>query len=227
MAESGEIEIKEVVKEVVKKVPKVKNVSFEEKGGAEVVEQVTSPGLIDKIKEILEKNKSLIIAAIIVGIAGAYYLFKNKKLLLNKPKEEQKNEVFVMDKEGNPKKTTGNDTLDNEIQLMQQQYKLQFQQLEQKLISQQQEIEQQRNYISRLENANKQQELMQNNRMQQEKLQQERLFQERLQQERMQQEKNMRRNRKEDENVAVHNLSNSELEEITKKLDMLNKQNEE
>ena len=155
----------------------------------------------------LKSNKSMIIIVGVLGLGFLYFYFnKNKskkKVTLELPKQE---DALMFDMNGNVKKELDNSkkAYENELQLLQQQMMGLYNQ------SQQQQM-----YIQHLEqqlenqmnNKPKQNNNTQNNNTQNNNTRQ---------------NTNSQRNKKEDDNVALQDLSASELEDIKNKLDMLN-----
>lgn len=240
MADNLDVEVREIPKTVTKvlksKTPRI--VSFEKDGGESGdvdvvnvvnVESKDKSNIISSTIEKLKSNKVLTIIFIAVSLAVIYVMFFKKKSkskdtkplvsenkpLLKLPEDPNKSsEKLSFDSLGNIKQNSEtNKIIESELQAMQQSFRTQYQQLEQQLIGQHNQIQQQQMYISRLERENE-------NAMKQLEYERER---DRV---KSKPEVEKKRNKKEDDNVSLHNLSASELEEITKRLDMLNKSND-
>jgi hypothetical protein len=237
MADNLDVEVREIPKTVTKvlksKTPRI--VSFEKDGGESGdvdvvnVESKDKTNIVSSTIEKLKSNKVLTIIFIAVSLAVIYVMFFKKKSkskdtkplvsenkpLLKLPEDPNKSsEKLSFDSLGNIKQNSEtNKIIESELQAMQQSFRTQYQQLEQQLIGQHNQIQQQQMYISRLERENE-------NAMKQLEYERER---DRV---KSKPEVEKKRNKKEDDNVSLHNLSASELEEITKRLDMLNKSND-
>jgi len=167
----------------------------------------------------LTSNKTMLIVVFALG-AGFVYFYLNKKkstkkkLKLELPSQE---DALIFDSNGNSKKENN---IKKEIDFARKAYDTELQALHQQMMGLHNQSQQQQMYIQHLE----QQLDMYMNKSKQPQPQP-------MQQQPMQQQPskpqniprpNSQRNKKEDDNVALQDLSASELEEIKNKLDMLN-----
>lgn len=208
-----------------------------EVGANNVVNSIEPSGLFSDIAKKISDNKIVIyiaIGVVILGIAVYFLYFKNKKETMNSNKNESKSNIqsndksdlYVLDSNGVPTKIPdpksnkieplpipNQQPSQQEIEMLQKQM-LEKQQQQQMMMLQQQQM---------LAQQQQQQMLAQQQQQNRIKLQHPVEMDETPASDELNAEL-ARIQSNEDENVAQHNLTNSELAEINHKLEMMNQQ---